>query len=144
MSGSQKGRPAVLLRADHVDQVRAVLAAHPGVSLRSVAPVVARACGLASMNVATLSRFVTRHGLPREQPVCIARRSQRCYGRLGPEHRDLVLGLYHGGVRGAWGVLDDLEQRLGFRVSREELWRFLEANGAPHRAPGRAAAGGAR
>lgn len=133
----------MLLEPRHVGDVQRVLDAFPERSLRSLVPLVREACGLPSMNVATLSRFVTCHELRRQQPACIAIRSQRAYGELTAEHLDLVASLYR--QTGVWGVLAALEATLGFRVSKEALWRFMDANNVPRRVPGQrtSVAGGA-
>jgi len=63
------GSPAVLLHPHHLAEVRQVLAANPGVSLRTLCPKVARACQVPRVNVATLARFIERYDLQRVLPA---------------------------------------------------------------------------
>lgn len=69
--------PRVLLEPRHLGALRSILAHNPGASLRKLCPLVASACALPSMSVATLSRFMERHKLARVLPKGMALRARR-------------------------------------------------------------------
>lgn len=122
--------PAVLLQAHHVGPVRAVLEANPGLSLRKLCPLVQEACGLPSMNEATLQRFISVRGFVRVLPAWSQLKAERVYGELGPEHVDLIRAwCAPRRTSGLVWLQNELERRLGFTASRQTLKAFLLRHG---------------
>lgn len=78
MSAQQAARrPRVRLVSAHADLVRSVLATHPSLSLRKLAPLIAERAGLPHLSDHALHNFLTHHQIERVVPDWAVRRSAR-------------------------------------------------------------------
>ncbi|WAC71554.1 hypothetical protein OU995_18455 [Roseateles sp. SL47] len=77
MSEVIKRRPRIGLKADHLQAVREVLAAHPGLALRKLAPLVAQRLELPHVSDHALHNFLALHAIPRQVPQHVIDRSAR-------------------------------------------------------------------
>lgn len=78
-----KRRPRVSMKPEHAQGVREVLAAHPGLALRKLAPLVAARLGLPHVSDHALHNFLALHQIPRQVPQHVLDRSARLLAK-GP------------------------------------------------------------
>lgn len=113
-----KDSPSVLLEPHHRRALRSILERHPGTSLRKLCPLVAEACALPHMNIATLSRFIERHRLPRVLPKGMAIRALRRdpqWPQMLEEHGQTLQKLF--AEMGSWSAVG---RRIGDDLQAQE------------------------